>query len=162
MPIRVETRSGDTSTARKARQRVRPPDMLLTTPEQITLLLSHPDAAYLFGDLDTVILDELHALAPTKRGDLLALDLARLATLAPKQVRIGLSATVARPSELCAYLVPQPAAAPRTWPISSRCAAARRTTSACWRRRPSCRGPATARATRSRRSTPPSRPTGCR
>ncbi len=109
LPIRVETRSGDTSVARKARQRRRPPDMLLTTPEQVTLLLSHPDAAYLFGDLDTVILDELHALAPTKRGDLLALDLARLATLAPGQVRIGLSATVARPSELCAYLVPQTA-----------------------------------------------------
>jgi ATP-dependent helicase Lhr and Lhr-like helicase len=107
LPIRVETRSGDTSISRKARQRVRPPDMLLTTPEQITLLLSHPDAAHLFRDLDTVILDELHALAPTKRGDLLALDLARLATLAPDQVRIGLSATVARPSELCAYLVPQ-------------------------------------------------------
>jgi ATP-dependent helicase Lhr and Lhr-like helicase len=109
LPIRIETRSGDTSVARKARQRVRPPDMLLTTPEQITLLLSHPDAAYLFGDLDTVILDELHALAPTKRGDLLALDLARLATLAPGHVRIGLSATVARPSELRAYLAPQTA-----------------------------------------------------
>jgi ATP-dependent Lhr-like helicase len=108
LPIRIETRSGDTSTARKARQRVRPPDMLLTTPEQITLLLSHPDAAYLFRDLHTVILDELHALAPTKRGDLLALDLARLATISPNQVRIGLSATVARPSELTAYLVPQP------------------------------------------------------
>ena len=107
LPIRVETRSGDTSVSRKARQRQRPPDMLLTTPEQVTLLLSHPDAAQLFGDLDAVILDELHALAPTKRGDLLALDLARLATLAPRQVRIGLSATVARPSELCAYLVPQ-------------------------------------------------------
>ena len=108
LPIRVETRSGDTSVSRKARQRQRPPDMLLTTPEQVTLLLSHPDAAQLFGDLDTIILDELHALAPTKRGDLLALDLARLATLAPGQVRIGLSATVAKPSELCAYLVPQP------------------------------------------------------
>ena len=108
LAVSIETRSGDTSTARKARQRVRPPDMLLTTPEQITLLLSHPDAAYLFRDLDTVILDELHALAPTKRGDLLALDLARLAALAPKHVRIGLSATVARPSELTAYLVPQP------------------------------------------------------
>ena len=110
LPIRVETRTGDTSVARKARQRARPPDMLLTTPEQITLLLSHPDAPHLFGDLETVILDELHALAPTKRGDLLALDLARLATLAPGQVRIGLSATVARPSELRAYLVPQPGA----------------------------------------------------
>ena len=113
LPIRVETRSGDTSVSRKARQRQRPPDMLLTTPEQITLLLSHPDAAHMFRDLDTVILDELHALAPTKRGDLLALDLARLATLAPKQVRIGLSATVARPTELCAYLVPQPHAGAR-------------------------------------------------
>lgn len=108
LPIRVETRSGDTTVSRKARQRRLPPDVLLTTPEQMTLLLSHPDAAHLFRDLDTVILDELHALAPTKRGDLLALDLARLATLAPGQVRIGLSATVARPSELCAYLVPQP------------------------------------------------------
>ena len=108
LPVRVETRSGDTSVSRKARQRQRPPDMLLTTPEQVTLLLSHPDAAQLFGDLDTIILDELHALPPTKRGDLLALDLARLATLAPGQVRIGLSATVAKPSELCAYLVPQP------------------------------------------------------
>jgi ATP-dependent Lhr-like helicase len=108
LPIRIETRSGDTSVSRKTRQRQRPPDMLLTTPEQVTLLLSHPDAAQLFADLDTIVLDELHALAPTKRGDLLALDLARLATLAPGQVRIGLSATVAKPSELCAYLVPQP------------------------------------------------------
>jgi ATP-dependent Lhr-like helicase len=107
LPISVETRSGDTTVATKARQRRKPPDMLLTTPEQLTLLLSHPDARQLFGDVDTIILDELHALAPTKRGDLLALDLARLATLAPGQVRIGLSATVARPSELCAYLQPQ-------------------------------------------------------
>ena len=107
LPIRVEARSGDTPVARKARQRRLPPDMLLTTPEQLTLLLSHAEAAHLFRDLHTVILDELHALAPSKRGDLLSLDLARLATLAPAQVRIGLSATVARPSELCAFLAPQ-------------------------------------------------------
>ena len=107
LPIRVETRTGDTSLARKARQRSRPPDILLTTPEQVALLLSHPDAPRLLGGLETVILDELHALAPTKRGDLLALDLARLTTLAPGSRRIGLSATVARPSELRAYLVPQ-------------------------------------------------------
>jgi len=107
LPIRVETRTGDTSPSRKARQRVRPPDILLTTPEQVALLLSHPDAGHLLGGLETVILDELHALAPTKRGDLLSLDLARLATLAPEMRRIGLSATVARPSELRAYLVPQ-------------------------------------------------------
>ena len=59
----------------------------------------------LFGSLRMVILDELHALASTKRGDLLALDLARLRTLSPGLTAIGLSATVARPSELAAFLV---------------------------------------------------------
>lgn len=105
--IRTETRTGDTSIARRARQRVKPPQILLTTPEQLTLLLSHPDAPFLFADLDTVILDELHALAPSKRGDLLALGLARLERLTPDLMRIGLSATVAMPSELAAYLTPQ-------------------------------------------------------
>jgi ATP-dependent Lhr-like helicase len=108
LPIRTETRTGDTSVARRARQRRSPPDILMTTPEQLTLLLSHPDSAELFAALDTVILDEAHALAATKRGDLLALDLARLRTLAPGLRTVGLSATVARPTELRAYLVPQP------------------------------------------------------
>lgn len=107
LKFRIETRSGDTSTARRARQRVKPPHILLTTPEQIALMLASPDAAYVFGDLDTVILDELHALAPSKRGDLLSLGLARLHTLAPRHITLGLSATVARPSELRSYLVPQ-------------------------------------------------------
>ena len=107
LAIRTETRTGDTSVARRQRQRSRPPDILLTTPEQVALLLSHPDAAALFADLDTVILDELHALAPSKRGDLLSLDLSRLHALAPGLITIGLSATVARPSELRAFLVPQ-------------------------------------------------------
>ncbi|MBN9292002.1 MAG: ligase-associated DNA damage response DEXH box helicase, partial [Hyphomicrobium denitrificans] len=109
LKIRTETRTGDTSAARRQRQRVKPPQIMLTTPEQIALLLSHPDAPHLFADLDTVILDELHALAPSKRGDLLALDLARLRTLAPNMRTVGLSATVARPSELRGYLVPQTA-----------------------------------------------------
>jgi ATP-dependent Lhr-like helicase len=107
LPITVETRTGDTPIARKQRQRRRPPDLLLTTPEQIALLLSHAEASRIFANLENVIIDEIHALAPNKRGDLLALDLARLASIAPEQVRIGLSATVARPSELRAYLVPQ-------------------------------------------------------
>ena len=107
LAIRTETRSADTSVATRQRQRARPPDILLTTPEQVALLLSHPDAPFLFADLETVILDELHALAPSKRGDLLALDLARLRRLAPELMTIGLSATVARPSELRAYLVAQ-------------------------------------------------------
>jgi ATP-dependent helicase Lhr and Lhr-like helicase len=107
LTIRTETRTGDTPVSRRQRQRVRPPDILMTTPEQLALLLSHPDCGHLFADLDTLILDELHALSPTKRGDLLALDIARLRTLAPNLMSFGLSATVARPSELRAYLVPQ-------------------------------------------------------
>jgi len=107
LPIRTETRTGDTSMGRKARQRARPPHILMTTPEQIALLLSHPDAPHLFGDLDTIILDELHSLAASKRGDLLTLGLARLRALAPGLMTIGLSATVANPSELRAWLVPQ-------------------------------------------------------
>ena len=106
--IRTETRTGDTTVARKARQRTHPPDILLTTPEQVALLLSHPDAGHLFADLDTIILDELHALAASKRGDLLALGVARLRQLAPGLMTIGLSATVARPTELRAYLAAQP------------------------------------------------------
>ena len=107
LAIRTETRTGDTSLARRQRQRTRPPQILMTTPEQLTLLLSHADAAHLFADLDTIILDELHALSASKRGDLLALDVARLRTLAPDLIALGLSATVARPSELRAYLMPQ-------------------------------------------------------
>ena len=105
LPIHLETRTGDTPPARRQRQRVSPPDLLLTTPEQIALMLSHPNSGNLFGSLRFVIIDELHALAGGKRGDLLALDLARLRTLSPDLLAIGLSATVARPSELAAYLV---------------------------------------------------------
>ena len=104
--IRLETRTGDTPASRRARQRVLPPDILLTTPEQIALMLSHRSTADLFGRLNFVVLDELHALTTSKRGDLLALDLARLRTLSPSLTAIGLSATVARPYELAAFLVP--------------------------------------------------------
>ena len=100
----VETRTGDTPQSKRARQRTRPPEILLTTPEQLALLIASEDAGYLFADLETVILDELHALVPSKRGDLLALGLARLRRLAPGLMLIGLSATVARPSELRAWL----------------------------------------------------------
>jgi ATP-dependent Lhr-like helicase len=106
LPIRLETRTGDTPPSRRARQRLMPPNLLLTTPEQLALMLSHKDAADLFGSLKFVILDELHALASSKRGDLLALDLARLRTHSPELTAIGLSATVARPSELAAFLFP--------------------------------------------------------
>ena len=108
LPIRVETRTGDTSTSRKQRQRARPPTSCSPPPSRSRCCCRMPTRRASWPDLDTVILDELHALSPTKRGDLLALDLARLQSIAPGQVRIGLSATVARPSELRAYLMPQP------------------------------------------------------
>jgi len=94
LPILVESRTGDTSGAIKARQRTRPPHILLTTPESLSLLLSHPDAPYLFPSLQRVIIDEIHAFAHGKRGDLLALCLARLNALAPHHRRAGLSATI--------------------------------------------------------------------
>ena len=85
LPVTVETRTGDTSAARRQRQRHSPPDILLTTPEQLGLLLAHPRASQMFENLRTVVLDELHALYNSKRGDLLALGLARLsASLAPQ------------------------------------------------------------------------------
>ena len=104
LPIRAETRSGDTPHDRRQRQRARPPQLLMTTPESLALLLSYPDAAQFFATLACVVVDELHALADSKRGDLLALGLARLATLAPNHRRVGLSATVAEPRRLQAWL----------------------------------------------------------
>ena len=104
----VQTRTGDTPVARRQRQRYVPPDILLTTPEQLALLIAHSSAEKLFEGLKTVVLDELHALYNSKRGDLLALGLARLATLAPGHRRVGLSATVKDPSgPLQRFLVPQ-------------------------------------------------------
>ncbi|UYN99317.1 MAG: ligase-associated DNA damage response DEXH box helicase [Devosia sp.] len=100
LPIRVEARTGDTSAAKRARQRIRPPQVMLTTPEQLALLISHPHAELMFGSLKRVVLDELHALVTSKRGDLLSLGLARLAHLAPELHITALSATVARPDLL--------------------------------------------------------------
>ncbi|MBZ6379302.1 DNA ligase-associated DEXH box helicase [Pacificimonas flava] len=94
LDIRVETRTGDTPSDRKLRQRQRPPQILLTTPESLSLLLSYPDAETMFAGLKAVIVDEVHAFAPTKRGDLLSLSLARLQHLAPGLRRTALSATV--------------------------------------------------------------------
>jgi ATP-dependent Lhr-like helicase len=107
LSVRVETRTGDTPPARRQRQRHVPPDILLTTPEQFALLLATRDMQRLFASLRMVVLDELHAFQNTKRGDLLALGLARLAGLATGHRRIGLSATVADPVPLQRYLVPQ-------------------------------------------------------
>jgi ATP-dependent Lhr-like helicase len=111
LAIKVETRTGDTPASRRARQRHAPPDILLTTPEQLALLLAHARADRLFAGLKTVVLDELHALYNSKRGDLLALGLARLSRLAPAHRRVGLSATVADAKPLQRFLMPQVAGA---------------------------------------------------
>jgi ATP-dependent helicase Lhr and Lhr-like helicase len=108
LPVTLETRTGDTPASKRQRQRRNPPDILLTTPEQLALLLSTADAPYLFSTLKRVVLDELHSLVTSKRGDLLSLGLARLFTLAPQLTVVGLSATVAEPDDLCRFLVPQP------------------------------------------------------
>ncbi len=107
LPIKVETRTGDTPVSRRQRQRRYPPDILLTTPEQLALLLSSDDAPFLFSSLKRIVLDELHALVTSKRGDLLSLGLTRLWQLAPQMRAIGLSATVAEPELLARFLVPQ-------------------------------------------------------
>lgn len=97
LKIVAESRTGDTGEARKARQRLRPPDILLTTPEQLALFCAWEGAREYFADLSCVIIDEAHAIWPSKRGDLLALHLARLQLFAPRMRRVGLSATVDDP-----------------------------------------------------------------
>ena len=104
--IRVETRTGDTPSDRKARQRARPPQILLTTPESLSLLLSYPDSFLMFARLKTIVVDEVHAFATTKRGDLLSLCMARLQAIAPGCRRVALSATVADPDGYRAWLAP--------------------------------------------------------
>ena len=108
LAVRVETRTGDTPVSRRERQRRDPPDILLTTPEQVALMLASKDAENFFGELKRVVFDELHSLVPTKRGDLLSLGFARMRALAPDLQAVGLSATVRDPDELRRWLVSQP------------------------------------------------------
>lgn len=107
LDLRIETRTGDTPSHKRQRQKLVPPDILLTTPEQLALLIASPDAERFFADLRYVVLDELHSLVTSKRGHLLALGLARLRRLAPGTIGIGLSATVAEPQALARWLVDQ-------------------------------------------------------
>jgi ATP-dependent helicase Lhr and Lhr-like helicase len=106
LPIRVETRTGDTPSDRKARQRVKPPQVLLTTPESLSLLLSYLDSFMLFENLRTIVVDELHGFAKEKRGDLLSLSMARLQAIAPGLRRVGLSATISDPDAYRSWLAP--------------------------------------------------------
>ncbi|EAQ11183.1 ATP-dependent Lhr-like helicase [Maritimibacter alkaliphilus HTCC2654] len=105
LPIRVEDRSGDTTQTRKKAQRADPPEILLTTPESLALLLSYEDAPRMFAGLERVVVDELHALAESKRGDQLMLCLARLVSMRPDLRRVGLSATVEDPPALARFFM---------------------------------------------------------
>ncbi|KUF09917.1 ligase-associated DNA damage response DEXH box helicase [Pseudoponticoccus marisrubri] len=108
LPIRVEDRTGDTPASRKKRQRADPPHILLTTPESLALLTSYEDAPRMFAGLKRVVVDEIHALAESKRGDQLMLALARLQTLCPDLRRVGLSATVEDPGAIARFLARHP------------------------------------------------------
>jgi len=106
LSVTAESRTGDTGLARRQRQRVRPPDILLTTPEQLALLCAWEGGRAYFENLACVIIDEIHAIHSSKRGDLLALDLARLQQFAPRLRRVGLSATVDDPDVIRRWLAP--------------------------------------------------------
>ncbi len=108
LPIRIEERTGDTSNVVRRRQRADPPHILLTTPESLALLISYEDTARVFDGLQRVIVDEIHALAESKRGDQLMLSLARLQSLCPALRRVGLSATVEDPPAIANLLAHHP------------------------------------------------------
>ncbi len=102
--IRVLTRSGDTPTSERRRMFAHPPEILITTPESLNLILSSPNGRLLLDGLATVILDEIHAVAATKRGTHLVTAVERLVRLSGEVQRIALSATV-RPLSVVADLV---------------------------------------------------------
>jgi ATP-dependent Lhr-like helicase len=104
LAVSIEARTGDMSVAKRQRQRRHPPNILLTTPEQLALFCAWEGARAYFEDLSCVVIDEIHAIHASKRGDLLSLGLARLSSFAPKLRRVGLSATVNDPDMLRRWL----------------------------------------------------------
>ncbi|MXQ08727.1 ligase-associated DNA damage response DEXH box helicase [Alphaproteobacteria bacterium GH1-50] len=108
LPVRVEDRTGDTGQTQKKRQRVDPPHILLTTPESLALLLTYEDAPRMFAGLKRIVVDEIHALAESKRGDQLMLCLAELDAMCPGLRRVGLSATVEDPAAIARFLARHP------------------------------------------------------
>ena len=104
LDITAETRTGDTPQSKRQRQHKSPPNILLTTPESFALLLSYSKCREIFRCLKYVVIDEMHALVPNKRGELLSLGLTRLNRITPDLLRIGLSATVAFPDDMKSFL----------------------------------------------------------
>ena len=108
LPITIEARTGDTTATRRKRQRADPPHIFLTTPESLALLVSYDDAPRMFRGLKRVVIDEIHALAESKRGDQMMLALARLQTICPNLKRVGLSATVEDPAAIAHLMACHP------------------------------------------------------
>ena len=108
LPITIDERTGDTTQTRRKRQRADPPNIFLTTPESLALLVSYEDAPRMFKGLKRVVIDEIHALAESKRGDQMMLALARLQTLCPHLKRVGLSATVDDPAAIAHLMARHP------------------------------------------------------
>jgi ATP-dependent Lhr-like helicase len=106
LKVSIESRTGDTGVSKRQRQKVHPPDILLTTPEQLALFCAWEGSRSYFAGLKCIIIDEIHAIHASKRGDLLSLGLARLQALSPKVRRVGLSATVNEPDMLRRWLAP--------------------------------------------------------
>lgn len=94
LPWKVGVRSGDTSVAKRARQRERPPEFLITTPESLHLLLASKGYAEYFGNLNAIVVDEWHELMGSKRGVQMELALSRLKKVAPGLKVWGISATI--------------------------------------------------------------------
>ncbi|MEM7520176.1 MAG: ligase-associated DNA damage response DEXH box helicase [Pseudomonadota bacterium] len=108
LPITIDERTGDTGATRRKRQRADPPNIFLTTPESLALLVSYEDAPKMFAGLKRVVIDEIHALAESKRGDQMMLALARLQTICPDLKRVGLSATVDDPAAIAHLMARHP------------------------------------------------------
>ncbi|EDY17851.1 DEAD/H associated domain protein [Chthoniobacter flavus Ellin428] len=104
-PIRVQLRTGDTTSSERARQYTKPPHFLLTTPESLCVLLSQERWLVHLSRVRWLIVDEIHALAENKRGAHLALSIERLAHHCGQLQRIGLSATIAPLDEVARFLV---------------------------------------------------------
>lgn len=107
LPWTLAVRSGDTSSARRARQSRKLPSALITTPESLSVLLSRPNARELFASLSMVVVDEWHELIGNKRGVLLQLALARLRHWQPELLTWGLSATLGNLDHALEVLVPR-------------------------------------------------------
>ena len=107
LSITVEDRTGDTKQSLKKKQRVVPPNILLTTPESLALLMSYPEAARIFSNLKRIVVDELHAITESKRGDQLFLAISNIRKYCRNVKIIGLSATVNDPLLIAGWLAPE-------------------------------------------------------